>query len=51
MNCSKPYMFEPEKKDVPCTGSSSESKSEEIESERQNKTQVKNLDCCTCGKC
>ena len=44
-------MFEPEKKDVPRTGSSSESKSEEIESERQNKTQVKNLDCCTCGNC
>ena len=42
-------MFEPGKKDVSSTGSSSESKSEEIESERQNETRVTNLDWCTCG--
>ena len=34
MNCFKPYLFEPEKKDISSTGSSSESESEEIESER-----------------
>ena len=40
MNCFNPYMFEPEKKDVSSTGSSSEGKFEEIESERQNETRV-----------
>ena len=44
-------MFEPEKKDVSSTGSSSESKCEEIKSERQNETRVTNLDWCTCRNC
>ena len=44
-------MFEPEKKDASSTGLSSESKSVEIESERQNETRFKNLDRCNCGNC
>ena len=51
MNCFNPYIFEPEKKDVSSIGLSSESKSEEIEFERQNETSVTNLDWCTCGNC
>ena len=51
MNCFNPYKFEPEKKDVSSPGSSSKSKSEEIESEGQNETRVTNLDRCTCGNC
>ena len=51
MNCFNPYMFEPKKKDVSSTGSSSESESEKIESERQNETRVTNLGGCTCGNC
>ena len=53
-------MFEPEKKDVSSTGSDSESKSEEIESERQRlqiltgvlvgivKTKKREIDCLCC---
>ena len=53
-------MFEPEKKDVSSTGSGSESKSEEIESERQRlqiltgvlvgivKTKKREIDCLCC---
>ena len=51
MNFFNLYMFEPEKKDVSSTGSSSESKCEEIKSERQNETRVTNLDWCTCRNC
>ena len=40
MNCFNPYIFQPEKKDVSNTGSSSKSESE-----------VTNLDWCTCGNC
>ena len=49
MNCFNPYTFEPEKKDVSSTCSSSESRSEEIESDRQNETRVTSLDWCTRG--
>ena len=51
MNCFNHYIFEPEKNSVSSTGSDSESKSEEIESERQNETRVTNLDWCICGNC
>ena len=43
-------MLEPEK-DVSSIGSISESESEEIESERQNKTTVTSLDWSACGNC
>ena len=44
-------MLEPESKDVFSTTSNSESESEKIESERQNKTTDTNLDWSTCGNC